>query len=146
MGLERGLLLEWLWFRRSGLEGIRVNWTFLSCFLLLLCLLLFFLFLLDVGPVQMASVWVFTTYHWRWSFPVHRIHRKVTLELYRSLAGFMRPYSGVRSHTLAYSPLQSGHERVTVVSVFEQHFRKSVRAATVSWVLLWCQFRCCCCG
>jgi hypothetical protein len=29
-------------------------------------------------------------------FPVRRIHRKVTLERYRSVAGFMRPYEGVR--------------------------------------------------
>jgi hypothetical protein len=51
---------------------------------------------LDLGPVQMASAWGFTTYHRRWSFPVHRIHRKVTLERYRSVAGYMRPYEGVR--------------------------------------------------
>jgi hypothetical protein len=29
-------------------------------------------------------------------FPVRRIHRKVTLERYRSVAGFMRLYEGVR--------------------------------------------------
>jgi len=34
-------------------------------------LLLFFS--LDLGPVQMASAWVFTSCHWRWSFPVRRI-------------------------------------------------------------------------
>jgi hypothetical protein len=53
------------------------------------------LFILDLGPVQMASARVFTTYHWRWSFPVRRIHRTVTLERYQSVAGFMRPYEGV---------------------------------------------------
>jgi len=37
------------------------------------------LFLLDFGPVQMASARVFTTCHWRWSFPVGRIRRKVAL-------------------------------------------------------------------
>jgi hypothetical protein len=63
---------------------------------LLFSLLFFILFLLlDLGPVQMASAWVFTTYHRRWSFPVRRIHRKVTLERYRSVAGFMKPYDGV---------------------------------------------------
>jgi hypothetical protein len=44
----------------------------------------------------MASAWVFPTYHRRWSFPMRRIHRKVTLEWYRSVVGFMRPYEGVR--------------------------------------------------
>jgi hypothetical protein len=30
-------------------------------------------------------------------FPVRQIHRKATLEWYRSVAGFMRPYEGVRA-------------------------------------------------
>ena len=38
------------------------------------------LFLLDYGPVQMASAWVFTACQWRWSFPVRRIRRKVAIE------------------------------------------------------------------
>jgi len=34
---------------------------------------------LDLGTVQMASARVFTTYHWRWSFRVRRIRRKVDM-------------------------------------------------------------------
>ena len=35
---------------------------------------------LDLGPVQMVSAYVFTTYQWRWSFPVYRVSRNVTIE------------------------------------------------------------------
>jgi len=57
---------------------------------------LLFISSLDLGPVQMASAWVFTTYHWRWSFPVRRIRRKVAIELYRSVVGLMGSYDCVR--------------------------------------------------
>ena len=53
------------------------------------------LFLLDFGPVQIVSAWVFTTCQWRWSFPVHWIRRKVAIELYRSVVGLMDSYDCV---------------------------------------------------
>jgi len=56
----------------------------------------FHLFLLDFGPVQMASARVFTTCQWRWSLPVPRIRRKVAFELYRSVVGLMGSYDCVR--------------------------------------------------
>jgi len=60
------------------------------------CLSLLFFSSLDVGLVQMASARVFTTSQWMWSFPVRRIHRKVTIELYRSVVGLMGSYNCVR--------------------------------------------------
>ena len=102
LDLERWLLQQWAWIRRlrSTEEGWRFPGEFGGFFLFLLFSSLLFssllfsslLFLLDLGPVQMALARVFTTYHWRWSFPVCRIHRKVTLEQYRSVAEFMRLY------------------------------------------------------
>jgi len=68
--------------------------SLLDVFLFLSSLLFFSS--LDHGPVQMASAWVFTTSQWRWSFPVHRIRRKVAIELYRSVVGPMGSYDCVR--------------------------------------------------
>jgi len=78
--------------------AVRRIWKQFRCFLLFLCFLLFssLLFLLDFGPVQMASARVFTTCQWRWSFPVHRIRRKVAIELNRSVVGLMGSYDCVR--------------------------------------------------
>jgi len=70
-------------------------WMF-SCFSLL------FFSYLDHGPVQMASAWVFTTSQCRWSFPVHRIRRKVTIELYRSVVGLMGSYDCVRRMIVSF--------------------------------------------
>jgi len=61
-----GSVLKW---RYGGRDHF---WMF-SCYSLL------FFSSLDLGPVQMASGRVFSTCHWRWSFPMRRIHRKVTL-------------------------------------------------------------------
>jgi hypothetical protein len=99
VGVKRGLLLERLGFGEVDLEETgQLDISFL------LSTFLHSLLLLDLGPVQMASARVFTTYHWRWSFPVRRIHRKVTLERYRSAAGFMRPYEGVRVWIFTFFP------------------------------------------
>jgi len=57
---------------------------------------------LDHGPVQMASAWVFTTSQWRWSFPVHRIRRKVAIELYHKVLGLMGSYDCVRRMIVSF--------------------------------------------
>jgi len=69
-------------------------------FLFLSSLHLFFS--MDLGPVQMASAWVFTTCHWRWSFPVRWINRKVAIELYRSVVGLMGSYNCVRRMIVSF--------------------------------------------
>jgi len=63
---------------------------------------LFFISSLDFGPVQMASARVFTTCQWRWDFPVHRIRRKVAIELYRSVVGLMGSYDCVRRMIVSF--------------------------------------------
>jgi hypothetical protein len=64
------------------------------------CFSVLFFSSLDLGPVQMASARVFTTSQWMWSFPVHRIRRKVTIELYQSVAGLMISYDYVRGRNV----------------------------------------------
>jgi len=74
-------------------------WKQFRRFLLFFCSFVTFsslLFLLDFGPVQMASAWVFTTSHSRWSVPVHQIRRKVAIELYPSLVGLIGLYDCLR--------------------------------------------------
>jgi len=56
-----------------------INWAFLSSICSLLFSSPYFITVLDLSPVQMAWAWDFTTCHWRWSFPVRPIRRKVTL-------------------------------------------------------------------
>jgi hypothetical protein len=67
------------------------DWITFRCFLVSL------FSSLDLGPVQTASAWVFTTSQWMWSFPVRRIQRKVAIELYRSVVRLMIWYEYVRS-------------------------------------------------
>jgi len=43
---------------------------------------LFFITSLDLGPVQMASARVYTSYQWSWSFSVRWIRRNVSIALY----------------------------------------------------------------
>jgi len=90
-----GMDSQW---RISSEVAVRRIWKQFRRFLLSLCFLLFsslFIFSLDLGPVQMASAWVCTTCQPRWSFPVHQIHRKVTIELYRLVVGHTGSYDCV---------------------------------------------------
>jgi len=81
-----GMMVVGVWVRKwryGGRDRLDV-----SCFSLL--------FSLDLGPVQMASAWVFTTCQWWLSFPIRQIRRKVAIELYRSGVGLMGSYDCVR--------------------------------------------------
>jgi len=90
-----GVMVVGAWVRKLRYGGRDHFWMF-SCFSLL------FFSSLDLGPVQMASAWVFTTSQWRWSFPVHRIRRKVAIELYRSVVGLMGSYDCVRRMIVSF--------------------------------------------
>ena len=89
-----GMEVQW----SISLEAaVRRIWKQFRRFLLFLCFLLFsaVYFSVDLNPVQMASAWVFTICKLRWSFPVHRICWKVTIELYWSVVGLMGGYNCV---------------------------------------------------
>jgi len=90
-----GMMVVGAWVRKLRYGGQDHIWMF-SCFSLL------FFSSLDLGPVQMASAWVLTTRQWRWSFPVHRIRRKVAIELYRSVVGLMGSYNCVRRMIVSF--------------------------------------------
>jgi len=86
----------WEWSSlEHGLEswdnGARVHFWMFSCFSLL------FSSSLDLGTVQIVSTWVFSTSQWMWSFPVRRIRRKLSIELYQSGPGLVNWSEYVRS-------------------------------------------------
>jgi hypothetical protein len=101
----------WVQFGSGDMEdGITLD---ISCFSLL------FFSSLDHGPVQMASAWVFTTYQWRWSFPVRRIRRKVSIELYRSVVGLMSSYDCVHRMTVSFFVSLSFFSRILALAAQE---------------------------
>ena len=59
-------------------------------------LLLFFGSRPGTNGVGMGFYHLQITAKWRWSFPVHRIRRKVAIELYQSVAGLIISYEYVR--------------------------------------------------
>jgi len=66
------------------------------------CFSLLFFSSLDFGQVQMASARVFTTSQWMPGVPVRRIHRQVTIELYRSVVGLEGSYDCVRRMIVSF--------------------------------------------
>jgi len=90
-----GMMVIGAWVRKLRYGGRDHFWMF-SGFSLR------FFSSLDLGPVQMALAWVFTTSQWRWSFPVHRIRRKVAIELSRSVVGLMGSYDCVRTMIVSF--------------------------------------------
>jgi hypothetical protein len=95
----RGVGLDGRWSMSSEV-AVQMIWKQFICFLLFLYFLLFsalFITSGDLGTVQLTSVRVFTTYLWRWNFPLCQIHRQVAFELYRSVVGLICSYDCVCS-------------------------------------------------